>query len=196
MRSAAWLALLSVLLGACAAPSMQAQWRSPALDSVKLAGQPVWVSCVAREQTLAMVCEDQLATQLAAAGVKALRAAPGQVLPAGAVLANAKGAGAVALLSMKLESGVRPSSSGASLGIGIGGGSWGSGGGGGVSGGIALPIGGNSGETLSGEASLTQASDGQVLWSGTASSGAGSASGQIEGLARTTIDALRQAGVL
>ena len=194
-----WLSLVSiaVLLLACAGPSMEAQWRNPKADMAALQGKSMWVTCEAREATLALICEDQLASQLAARGVKVLRGAPGAAEDA---VAAARKAGAASALTMKLDTSLAPASSGASFGIGIGGGSWsgGHGGGsaGGVSGGLAMPIGGGSNTSLAGQSTLTQASDGQVLWSGTArASGSGATTQQIEGLAQTTLDALKQNGL-
>lgn len=185
----------ALVLAACATPSMQAQWTSPQLAAGQLRSASVWVECSAREPTLARICEDQLSSRLAATGIKVMRAAPSTTpVPA---LSAARNAGAGYVLSLALEADTAPQSSGPSLGIGIGGGSWGSRVGGGVSTGISLPLaGGGSVETLAGQAALQKVSGGEMLWSGTARSGGGSVPEQIDGLARTTVEALGKAGAL
>lgn len=187
-------AAATLALAACATPSMQAQWTSPQLAAGQLRGATVWVECAAREPTLARICEDQLAGELVAAGVKVFRAAPTATGSSG--LAAARSVGAVYVVSLRLEADTKPASGGATLGIGLGGGSWGSHGGGGVSTGLALPILGAGGEALVGQGALQKVAGGELLWSGTASSGGGDPGAQIQSLARTTVEALRKAGAL
>ncbi|MEG1970504.1 MAG: hypothetical protein RR101_10305 [Burkholderiaceae bacterium] len=186
-----------LLLAGCAAPSMEAQWRNPAFKAGSLQGRSVWIDCSARDETTALVCEDQLASQLAAGGVRVVRGAATQGNASGDALAGARAAGAASVLVIQLESRWRPASSpGASIGIGLGGGSWG--GGGSVSGGLAMPIGGGGGgESLAAQATLTGVAEAQTLWSGTLrASGNGTAAEQIGGMVRITLEALKQAGAL
>jgi hypothetical protein len=85
---------------------------------------------------------------------------------------------------------------GPSIGIGIGGGS---GGRIGVGGGITVPIGGASRvqESFSASTSLIDTPSGNPMWSVRAGSATtADPVGQIEQLARTTVDAMRKAGLL
>jgi hypothetical protein len=194
------LACAGVLLSGCATTQMEAQWRDPQLTPKVLQGKTVLVVCRGPDMTLERICEDRLAAQAQAAGVKVARAA----LPAAgadraeAVRQAARAAGADVVLATTLEPAAAEyiGSSGGSVGVGVGGssGSWGSRSGAGI--GISLPIGGASGPGLGASSSVTDAASGKLLWSGRARSPrSASEADQVGDLARVTVEALKAAGL-
>lgn len=188
------------LLGGCAATQMEAQWRAPQLTPRVLQGKTVLVLCRGPDMTLERICEDQLAAQLQAAGVKVVRSAlpaAGQT-SADTLQQAARAAGADIVLATTLEPAAAEyiGGSGGSVGVGVGGssGGWGSCSGAGI--GISLPIGGSSGPGLGASTSVTEAATGKLLWSGRARSPrtAGEAD-QVNELSRVTVEAIKAAGL-
>jgi hypothetical protein len=182
---------------------MDAQWSNPDFKGRSLKGQSVLVACQAREFTLQRVCEDQMSAQLTQAGARVVRL-PANDPSASAtnemLLAAAKSAGAVALARTSLNSSApMVTNSGPQIGIGVGGVGGGGGGRyGGVGGGISFPIGGGQvTEAFAAETTITDVSNGALVWSGRASTPTGSdTTTQLADLARVTGEALQKAGVL
>lgn len=204
-RSETWrrgLALLlgALLLAACATPQMDAQWRDPQFAAKSMQGRAVLVVCRGLDVTLERICEDRLAADAQAIGVRVVRSD----LPRDAVLDPAAGdalpraaraAGAEAVLAMLLErSYPAVSPPGGSVGVGVAGGSGGWGGTGGAIG-ITLPLGGLAPALVSGT-SLVDAATGRLVWSGRArGSGAPSEATQVGELTRLTAEALKGSGL-
>lgn len=199
-------ALLAVgiasLLAACATTKMDAQWSNPDFRGTKLAGKTVMVACQARDFTVQAVCEDQIARQLAAKGVKPVQfvaANPG-VQPVNDVVdAAAKRAGATAVFRTTLSTSVPTVSPGPTIGIGVGGGSFGGGGGyGGGFGGISLPIGGGTvQEALAADTAIVDVASGKLMWSGRATGPSGNdTTAQLSDLTRVLFESLQSTGAL
>lgn len=194
------LPLATALLAAgCAAPRVDGQWSDPAFASRTLRGQKVLVACRGPDGTLARLCEDRLAEALREAGALPLRA-PRPVDAAGgneAVVRAAREAGAnAAVASSVTVAGVSQTNAGPTFGFGVGGGFGGGGFGyGGL--GVSVPIGGVRPQTSYGSSTtLLDAASGREMWSVRATSpSAEDASVQVAGLARTSVDAMRQSGL-
>jgi len=71
-RSAPWPLLLTLLLAACAATTVDGTWKRPEMAGQRIEG-PVLVVGVARDETVRRIFEDDMAAKLAARGVKATR---------------------------------------------------------------------------------------------------------------------------
>ncbi len=193
--------LVALLLAACATPQMEGQWRDPLSGARSMQGKAVLVVCRGFDVTLERICEDRLAADVQAIGIRVLRAElPRDVVvdPAagGALLEAARAARADAVLTMRLEwSGAAVSPSGGAVGVGVGGsrGGWGGGTGGSI--GITLPLGGY-GPTLASGTSLVDAATGKLVWSGRArGSGAVNEPAQVGELSRVTTEALKGSGL-
>lgn len=205
-RPATWLrraALLmaAALLAACATPQMEAQWRDPQFAAGSMQGRAVLVVCRGFDATLERICEDRLAADAQAIGVRVVRSelprdAVAFPAPNDALLRAARAVRAEAILAMALERSYPAGTySGSSVGIGVGGGSGGWGGGVGGTVGITLPIGGTA-PALGSGASLTDAATGRLIWSGRArGSGAVGEPAQVGELTRITTEALRGSGL-
>ena len=187
----------ALLVAACATPQMEAQWRDPQAGARSMQGKTVLVVCRGLDVTLERVCEDRLAADAQAIGIRVARSelprdavvdpAAGDVL-----LRAARAVRAEAVLSMWLErSYAAVSPSGGSVGVGVGGGSGGWGGGTGGAIGITLPI-GSPGPALASGTTLTNAVTGKLVWSGRArGSGTVNEPAQLGELTRVTTEALR-----
>jgi hypothetical protein len=193
--------LVVSLLAACATPQMEAQWRDPQAGARSMHGKVVLVICRGLDVTLERICEDRLAADAQAIGIRVLRTD----LPRGAavdpaasdaLLKAARAARAEAVLAMWLERSYGSvSPSGGSVGIGVGGasGGWGSGTGGAI--GITLPI-GSLGPALVSGTSLTDTVTGKLIWSSRArGSGAKSEAEQVGEVTRVTTEALKGTGL-
>ncbi|RPH42113.1 MAG: hypothetical protein EHM87_17780 [Burkholderiales bacterium] len=196
------LAAAAVLLVAgCAAPRIDGQWSDPAFATRSLRDQKVLVSCRGPDSTLARLCEDRYVAAVREAGGQPL-VAPMPVDAAGgheAVARAARAAGATAAIAAAVNvAGVTQSSFGPSLGFGFGGGFGGSSGGIGFGGvGLSVPLGGVRPQTSYGMGSaVLDAATGREMWSVRATSPvADDAPVQIGALARTSVDAMRDAGL-
>lgn len=192
-----------VLLAACATTQMEAQWRDPQLGAKAMQGKTVLVVCRGLDLTLERICEDRLAADAQAIGVKVVRAELAREAAADAsanpdlLLKAARAVRADAVLATTLErSNAVVAPSGGSVGIGVGGSSGGYGSRSGAGIGISLPIGGAGGPALGASTSLTDAASGKLLWSGrTRSPGAPSESEQVTELSRVTVEALKATGL-
>lgn len=103
LRSAAWSALIGLLLVGCAATRVEGTWQRAEFAGKRIDG-PVLIVGVTRDETVRRLYEDEMAAKLAARGVTALRsyetvagALDGDAH--GRVLQAARGAGARYLLS-------------------------------------------------------------------------------------------------
>lgn len=190
------------LLSACATPQMEAQWRDPQAGAGSMQGRTVLVVCRGLDLTLERICEDRLAADAQAIGIRVVRAEASADLAADpaagdALLKAARTLRAEAVLAMRLEwsATAAPPPSGGSVGVGVGGarGGWGGGTSGAI--GITLPLGGY-GPALASGTSLFEAATGKLLWSGRAKgSGAAGEAVQVGELSRLTTDALRASGL-
>lgn len=201
-----WLRRFALLLGtwllaACATPQMEAQWRDPQAGARSMHGKSVLVVCRGLDETLERICEDRLAADAQASGIRVVRSElPRDVVadPAASdlLLRAARAVRAEAVLAMRLEwSAAAVSPSGGSVGIGVGGarGGWGGGTGGAI--GITLPIGGLWPALASGTG-LTDAATGRLIWSARArGSGTVNEPAQVGELSRVTTEALRATGL-
>jgi hypothetical protein len=201
-----WRRILATLLGAtllaaCATPQMEAQWRDPQFGAKSMQGKAVLVVCRGLDLTLERICEDRLAADAQAIGLRVLRAELPRDATAGpaagdALLTAARALQADAVLMMRLEwSGPVVSPSGGSIGVGVGGGrgTWSGGTSGAI--GITLPLGGT-GPALASGTGLTDVANGKLIWSGRArGSGAVGESAQVGELTRVTTEALRDSGL-
>jgi hypothetical protein len=194
------LLLGASLLAACATPQIEAQWRDAQFGAGSMQGRAVLVVCYGVDLTLERICEDRLAADVQAIGIRVVRAEPARdpaAAPPGgdALLAAAKAARAQAVLAMRLDrayDGVPP---GGAVGVGVGGGSVGRGSSVGGTIGITLPLGGVGPALVSG-ATLTDVASGRLAWSGRArGSGAAGDAAQVGELTRLTAEALKGAGL-
>lgn len=71
-RSAPWPLLLTLLLAACAATTVDGTWQRPETAGQRIEG-PVLVVGVARDETVRRIFEDDMVAKLTARGVKATR---------------------------------------------------------------------------------------------------------------------------
>jgi len=190
----------ALLLAACATPQMEAQWRDPQAGAGSMRGKAVLVVCRGLDLTLERICEDRLAADAQAIGIRVVRAelppeAAADPAAGDAAMKAARALRAEAVLAMRLEwSGAAVvSPSGGSVGVGASRGGWGGGTSGAI--GITLPLGGT-GPALASGTSLTSAATGKVIWSGRArGSGAASAPAQVGELSQVTTEALRSTGL-
>ena len=195
------LLLGALLLGGCATPQMEGQWRDPQFAAKSMQGRAVLVVCRGLDLTLERICEDRIATDAQAIGIRVVRAelprdAAAAPAPNDALLKAARAARAEAVLVMSLERSFGAAMpSGSSVGVGVGGGrgTWSGGTSGAV--GITLPLGG-SGPALASSTGLTDSASGKLIWSGRArGSGAGGEPAQVGELTRVTTAALRDSGL-
>jgi len=192
LRSAApALALAALLLAGCASTKLDASWSNPEYAGKSLAGSTVLVACQARDFTTQAVCEDQIAARLAAAGVKPVKFTAGNTgTPAtnDAIQAAAQKLGARAVFRTTLSTSVPTVTPGPTIGIGVGGGNVRVGG----AGGISLPIGGGTvSEAYAADSALIDATSGQLMWTGRATSPTGGeVATQLAELTRVLFEAL------
>lgn len=191
---------VGLLLAGCAAPAVDAQWRSAEVRVGYLRGATVLVSCEANELVLARICEDRVMFELGARGATAVLAAPGAVAaPAPGVadmqyLPAARERGATAVFSVTVGRASQTVSPGFSIGIG----GFGFGSHSAVGIGVSAPIGGghiNSG--YSANARVTDVASGRLLWTVRASAPpSADGNAQLADLSKMVVDAARRAGLL
>jgi hypothetical protein len=196
------VALATALLAAgCATPRVDGQWSDPAFASRSLRDQTVLVTCRGPDGTLARLCEDRLAAALREAGARPVTA-PVPLDPAGgneAAARAAREAGASAAVAASIAvAAVTQAGFGPSVGFGFGGGFGGSGariGFGGI--GVTVPIGGVQPRASFGaNTAVVDAASGREMWSvRTTSPTSEDAAVQVAGLARLSVDAMRQSGL-
>ncbi len=190
----------ALLLAACAATQVDAQWRSVELPASYLRNATVLVSCETGEEVVKRICEDQIGADLRARGVRVIVAAPGALpgaTPVGPTDAQylplARDNGARAVFSVSVGLAAQTVSQGVS--IGIGGFGFGRGAGGGV--GVSAPIGGgqvSQGYAASGR--VTDVASGRLMWTARASSPPSSdVNQQFVELSKSMLDAAQSAGL-
>ena len=190
---------LGLLLAACAAPAVDAQWRSVDMPTGYLRGATVLVNCETRELVLRRICEDQVMADLSARGASPMLAAPGTVeaLQPGQtdvhVLPAARDGGAKAVLSVTL--GVSSQSVSPGFSIGIGGFGFGRHTAGGI--GVSAPIGGgqrSAGYSANGR--ITDVATGRLMWTARASAPPSQdVNAQLAELSKSVLDAAAGAGI-
>lgn len=186
-----------LLLTGCATTKMEAQWSNPEFSGAKLRDQPVMVACQARDFTVQAVCEDQVAAQLSARGVKPVKFAvsnTGAAPTNEAIDAAAKRANARAVYRTTLSTSIPTVSPGPTIGIGVGGGGYR----GGAAGGISMPIGGASvSEAYAADTAIVDVATGKLMWSGRATSPTGGdVTSQLSELTRVMFESLSGSGLL
>jgi len=189
--------LCALLLAGCATTKMEAQWSNPEFRSVSLRDQTVMVACQARDFTVQAVCEDQIAAQLAARGVKPVKFAvanTGTAPTNEAIDAAAKKANARAVSRTTLSTSIPTVSPGPTIGIGVGGGGYR----GGAAGGISMPIGGATvSEAYAADTAIVDVATGKLMWSGRATSPTGGdVTSQLTELTRVMFESLSGSGLL
>jgi hypothetical protein len=195
-------ALASALLAAgCASPRIDGQWSDPAFSSRSLREQTVLVTCRGPDGTLAGLCEDRLAAALREAGARPVTArAPVDAAGGNEAIARAaRDAGASAAVAASIAvAAVTQAGFGPSIGFGFGGGFGGGGarfGFGGI--GVSVPLGGVRPQTSYGASTaVIDAASGREMWSvRTTSPTSEDAAVQVAGLARLSVDAMRESGL-
>jgi hypothetical protein len=201
-------ASLVATLAGCATTQMTAEWRNPTFNAVSLKGARVLVVCRAPDEAVRRGCEDHWSNQLGARGIVAVRSYSIPGLPWASPDASdemrgaLRASGAAMLASMSLYAGgVAVVNPGAQVGVGVSAGSGGGHRGGGFSVGgigISFPIGGaTAAQSLAASSSLTEAAQGTLVWSGSASAPAsGDALAQVGALTQVTIEAIQRAGLI
>jgi len=195
------------LLAGCATTRIESQWKDPNFVGGLNKGGHVLVLCLARDDTLRRVCEDQWATQLGMQEMTVVRSylIPG-FPPDGAanpdqIKAAAQASGAGMVVSMQLaRSDFAVVNPGPQVGFGVGSGGGGYRGGGFSFGGlgISFPVGGATAtQAMSASTTLVDVEGGTVIWSGNASADNDSdGNAQVSALTKVTIEALKKAGLL
>lgn len=191
-----------LLIAGCASTGVDVQWKDPQAPMGAMKGKSVLVLCRGLDLTLERICEDQLATDVQALGVRVVRAEGVRDLPADPASASepllkaARAVQADAVIAAVLERAPGPPTGGGTVGIGVGGasGGWGSRTGGAI--GITLPIGGAAGPGLSASTRLLEAPAGKLLWSARTRSVDGRSEGeQVAELTRVIAGALQATGL-
>lgn len=202
-RSVALLAPITALLAGCASTQIDAQWSNPEYSGKSLRGVPVLVACEAQDLTLQRICEDQVASEVAARGAKPTKnfTLSPDAAPAGApdpYTAAAKRIGAQAIVRTTLTAGPPVVSEGPVISFGLGGGSFGGGSYRSGGAGVSAPVGGaRTTQALSAETVLLNPANGVTMWSARASSPTSGEPGvQVAELAKVLVDAVQKSGML
>jgi hypothetical protein len=186
-----------LMLAGCATGRLEAQWSDPQFAGQTLAGAKVLVVCQAAEQTVVRICQDQLAAQLRNVGVTPVLSdsLSSSADKAGDKFAAARSLGARAIMMSSLSPNTTITNSGPSVGFGMGSGGYHSG----VGIGMSLPVGSStqtSTTTYASDTTLTDVSNGRLMWSGKASTSAQDVTEQLSGLAKVSVESARKAGML
>jgi hypothetical protein len=197
-----------LLLSGCASTTIQAQWTDPHFAGQSLRGATVLVVCQAPGTALKRICQDQIATQIAASGVRPVVdpaadyvTATGGPIP-DEVFAAARRAGARAIWVSTIVPDATVVSPGPTIGFGLGGfgGSFGryrsSGVGAGV--GVGVPVGGEQVQTAyAADMILTDVNTGQLMWTSRVTTSASQElAEEVAKLAKAGVEAAQQAGFL
>jgi hypothetical protein len=195
-----WIAVVTIT--GCATSGIEVQWKDPQAAAGAMQGKSVLVVCRGLDLTLERICEDQLAVDVQALGVKVVRAEGIRDLPADAAAASepllkaARAVQADAVIAAMLERSPGPAAGGGTVGIGVGGasGGWGSRTGGSI--GITLPIGSPGGPGLVASTRLLEAGGSRLLWSSRTRASDGRTEGeQVVELTRVIAGALQATGL-
>lgn len=200
---AALFASSGLFITGCASTRVEAQWTDPQFAARSLRGAKVLVICEAQETVIRRICEDKVATQVAASGATPVAGPEFADLTVGPpptndrTLAAARSAGAVAILGSTITPDIAVVSPGPTFGFGFGsyGGSGGWGSASGV--GISVPVGGGQVDTAyAANMVLTDVATARVMWTSKVTTPASQdIHGQIDELAKAGVGAAQKAGL-
>lgn len=188
----------ALLMAGCASRPLDAQWADPQLASGNpLRGARVLVVCEAQDLVLRRVCQDQVGTQILAAGAMPVAAPDIEANVPGSTaqyVAAARAANAKAVMVTTLSQDSSVAKPGFSIGFGLGGG-LGGGGFGGV--GISAPIGDTRVATgYAANSAITDTASGRLVWTARASvAPSDDLNAQIGELAKTVVAGAGKAGL-
>jgi hypothetical protein len=210
-RAAAAMAVLvlcGLLFGGCASTTLQAQWTDPQFAGQSLRGATVLVVCDASDAVIERLCQDQLATQVAAAAATPATApdtnhptAVGGHLPEN-VFAAARRAGAKAILVSTIVPDATVVQPSPTIGFGLGGfrstGGWHRSSGIGTGVGVAVPVGADRVQTAyAATMTLTDVDTRRLMWTSRVTTPASpDVNTQVSKLAKAGVEAAQQAGLL
>ena len=193
------IALLAALVAGCAsAPQLDAQWSDASAAPGLLRGARVLVACDAAELVVRQICQDRLASEVAARGATPVFVPPETPIATdrsidAQLLSAARESGAKGLMVMTVAVAVHDVS--APISIGIGGFGFGPHGGVGV--GAEAPVGGGrvtSGYSASGR--VTDVASGRLLWTAKATAPPSSdLNAQMGELSKSVLGAADRAGL-
>ena len=195
------LAAALLALAGCASTRLDAQWSDPQFAGTSLRGAKILVACESSDLALKRICQDQLASELAAYGATPVQSSdPASTLPGRPeqYIGAARSAGATAILSAAVAPDAFAVNSPPWVNVGIGG----FGGSGrvstGVGVGVSVPVG--AGQTSMGygaSTTLTDVATGKPMWTAKASTPASSdVNAQLGALAKIVVDGVHKAGLL
>jgi hypothetical protein len=193
------IALLAALVAGCAsAPQLDAQWSDASAAPGLLRGARVLVACDAAELVVRQICQDRLASEVAARGATPVFVPPETPIATdrsidAQLLSAARESGAKGLMVMTVAVAVHDVS--APISIGIGG--FGFGSGGSVGAGVSAPVGGGRVTAgYSGNGRVTDVSSGRLVWTAKATSPpSADVNAQMTDLSRLVLDAAGRAGL-
>ena len=193
------IAVLAALVAGCAsAPQLDAQWSDASAAPGLLRGARVLVACDAAELVVRQICQDRLASEVAARGATPVFVPPETPLMTdrsidAQLLSAARETGAKGLMVMTVAVAVHDVS--APISIGIGG--FGFGSGGSVGAGVSAPVGGGRVTAgYSGNGRVTDVSSGRLVWTAKATSPpSADVNAQMADLSRLVLDAAGRAGL-
>jgi len=193
------IALLAALVAGCAsAPQLDAQWSDASAAPGLLRGARVLIACDAAELVVRQICQDRLASEVAARGATPVFVPPETPLMTdrsidAQLLSAARETGAKGLMVMTVAVAVHDVS--APISIGIGG--FGFGSGGSVGAGVSAPVGGGRVTAgYSGNGRVTDVANGRLVWTAKATSPpSADVNAQMTDLSRLVLAAADKAGL-
>jgi hypothetical protein len=193
------IALLAALVAGCAsAPQLDAQWSDASAAPGLLRGARVLVACDAAELVVRQICQDRLASEVAARGATPVFVPPETPIATdrsidAQLLSAARESGAKGLMVMTVAVAVHDVS--APISIGIGG--FGFGSGGSVGAGVSAPVGGGRVTAgYSGNGRVTDVANGRLVWTAKATSPpSADVNAQMTDLSRLVLAAADKAGL-
>jgi len=193
------IALLAALVAGCAsAPQLDAQWSDASAAPGLLRGARVLVACDAAELVVRQICQDRLASEVAARGATPVFVPPETPIATdrsidAQLLSAARETGARGLMVMTVAVAVHDVS--APISIGIGG--FGFGSGGSVGAGVSAPVGGGRVTAgYSGNGRVTDVANGRLVWTAKATSPpSADVNAQMTDLSRLVLAAADKAGL-
>jgi len=190
--------VVTAALAGCGIVPLDAQWKDPSQPAASLRGTTVLVVCESDEQVVKQMCQDRVAAELRALGANTAMVPNSGEATSARLSEEARAVNARAIFNTRLspDASRYVGGSGVSVGVGVGGG-FGHGGYGGV--GVSAPIGGSShvSQGYVGNASLSDAATGRLMWTGRASTSAYHSSDlgwQVESLTKALVGGAQQAG--
>ena len=193
------IAVLAALVAGCAsAPQLDAQWSDASAAPGLLRGARVLVACDAAELVVRQICQDRLASEVAARGATPVFVPPETPIATdrsidAQLLSAARETGAKGLMVMTVAVAVHDVS--APISIGIGG--FGFGSGGSVGAGVSAPVGGGRVTAgYSGNGRVTDVANGRLVWTAKATSPpSADVNAQMTDLSRLVLAAADKAGL-